>query len=56
MCYYKCNNCNYNVETVCGYSVGRIAVLETYVCKDCNIVTDSIFRHQTCWATQHNTS
>ena len=40
MSFYKCKKCNYEVEIVAGYDFGMIAVLETYICKDCNIITD----------------
>ena len=37
---FKCNKCDYNVESTGEVSVGMQAVLSPYICNDCNIITD----------------
>lgn len=37
---YKCNKCNYSVETSAGFDYGFLAAVDTYICKSCNSVVD----------------
>ena len=37
---YKCDKCDYHVETCGDLDQGRMAVLRPYICKYCKIVTD----------------
>jgi len=37
---FKCNKCDYDVESTGNLDYGMIAVLRPYICNDCNIVTD----------------
>jgi len=37
---YKCNKCGYQVDTTCGLDYGLFAVVDTYVCQNCNEISD----------------
>ena len=39
---FKCNKCNYSVESSGKLDYGMQFVVSPYVCNDCNIVTDVI--------------
>lgn len=43
---FKCNNCNYDVESTGDFDFGMHAVVRPYICNDCNIVTDVLVGKQ----------
>ena len=36
---YKCEQCNYNVQSPSDIDYGMMAVVEPHICLDCKIVT-----------------
>ena len=37
---YRCNKCNYEVQTSGGHDCGFFAVTDTYICNSCKAVVD----------------
>jgi hypothetical protein len=37
---YKCNKCDYKVQTSGKHDYGMFAVTDTYICKSCNNIVD----------------
>ena len=43
---FKCNKCDYWVESCGNLDYGMMAVLRPYICNDCKIVTDALVGFQ----------